>query len=57
MESLVAFPPKTIELQNVKGGGSIKNVDFRVQLSPVLNGCIFVGVWPKGKAEEFYITI
>ena len=30
LESLVAFPPKTVELQNVKGEVSIENVDVRV---------------------------
>ena len=30
MESLVAFPPKTVELQNVEGRASIENVDVRV---------------------------
>ena len=30
LESLVAFPPKSVELQNVEGGASIENVDVRV---------------------------
>ena len=30
LESLVAFFPKTVELQNVKGGVSIENVDARI---------------------------
>ena len=30
LESLLRFPPKTVELENVKGGASIKNVDVRV---------------------------